>query len=166
MSKKVSYSAVVKSPYKIFPNDLNSQNTVFGGLVMGICDRIASVIAEVHSEKTCVTASVDAMNFLAPALKGDVLLVSGSINRTWRTSMEVGIRVEAENYRTGSKTHILSAYFTFVALDDQKKPVEVPSVIPETEIEKRRYEEAEFRRQARKAYTEEQSKRRENNPLS
>lgn len=165
MSKTVSYSAVIKSPYKIFPNDLNSQDTVFGGLVMGICDRLASVVAEVHSEKTCVTASVDAMNFLAPALKGDVLLVSSSLNRTWRTSMEVGIRVETENYRTGKKTHILSAYFTFVALDDQKKPVEVPSVVPETETQKRRYEEAEFRRQARKSYKEEQSKRRSDRPL-
>lgn len=160
MSKKVCFSAVVKSPYKIFPNDLNSQKTVFGGLVMGLCDRIASVVAEVHSEKTCVTAGVDAMNFLAPAVEGDVLLVSGSINRTWRTSMEVGIRVEAENYRTGSKTHILSAYFTFVALDDKGKPVEVPAVIPETEAEKRRFEEAEIRRQFRKAYKEGRSLRR------
>lgn len=162
MAKKVSHSAVTNSPYKIFPNDLNSQGTVFGGLVMGICDRIASVVAEVHSEMTCVTASVDAMHFLAPALKGDVLLVSGSVNRTWRTSMEVGIKVVAENYRTGSKTHILSAYFTFVALDDHRKPTEVPPITPETESEKRRFEEAEHRRQARKAFAEAQSKRRDN----
>lgn len=159
--KKVSESAVVKSPYRIFPNDLNSQKTVFGGLVMSLCDRTASVVAEVHSKRICVTAAVDAMNFLAPAEEGDVLLVSGSINRSWRTSMEIGIRVEAENYRTGSKTHILSAYFTFVALDDQRRPVEIPSVIPETSEEKRRYEEAEYRRQSRKAYAEGQAKRRQ-----
>lgn len=161
MGKKVSASAVVNSPYKVFPNDLNSVGTVFGGLVMGLCDRIASVVAEVHSERICVTASVDAMHFLAPAEKGDVLLVSASLNRTWKTSMEIGVKVVAENYQTNHKKHILSAYFTFVALDDQKRPTEVPKVIPETAQEKRRYIEAEHRRQARKTFAEEQKKRRE-----
>lgn len=162
MGKKVASSAVENSPYKVFPNDLNSQGTIFGGLVMGMCDRIASVVAEVHSEKICVTASVDAMHFLAPAEKGEVLLVSASVNRTWRTSMEIGVRVVSENYQTGHKKHILSAYFTFVALDDHRQPTEVPSILPETPEQIRRFQEAEHRRQARKAFTEEQRKRREN----
>lgn len=160
MSKPVSYSAVKDSPYKIFPNDLNSFNTVFGGLVMSLCDRAASVVAEVHSEKVCVTASVDAMNFLAPAKAGEVLLISASINRTWRTSMEVGVRVDSVNYRAGSKEHIVSAYFTFVALGEDKRPTEVPAVVPETPEQIRRYDEAEHRRQARKKYAEESNKRK------
>jgi acyl-CoA hydrolase len=160
--KAPSLSCVKDHTYKVFPNDLNSNGTVFGGMIMGILDRIALVVAERHSERTCVTVSVDSMHFLSPAERGDILIFKGSINRSWNTSMEIGVKVVAENYKTHETRHILSAYFTFVAFDENKKPTQVPQVSPETMIERRRYEEAEIRRQRRKREAEEKKQRREN----
>ena len=124
--KKVSESAVNEHIYKVFPNDLNSYDTVFGGLVMAILDRVALVIAERHSKRTCVTASVDSIHFLAPAKRGDILIFKGAINKVWRSSMEIGLKVVAQHVQTEKLTHILSAYFTFVAVDELGIPVEIP----------------------------------------
>jgi acyl-CoA hydrolase len=130
-------------------------------MIMAICDRTALVVAERHSKKTCVTASVDSMHFVRPAGQGDILLFSAAINRTWTTSMEIGVKVVAEHYETGERRHILSAYFTFIALDKNKKPTEVPPIVPQTPLEKRRYEEAQDRRERRKIDIEERNKKRQ-----
>lgn len=158
--KTVASSALENHAYKVFPNDLNSNGTVFGGLVMSILDRLALIVAERHSEKVCVTVSVDALHFLAPAQMGDVLLCSAAVNRTWTTSMEVGVKVLAENSRTHKKTHIVSAYFSYVALDENNRPTRICPLLIETPLEKRRYLEAGRRREVRLAEAKLQDERR------
>lgn len=153
--KTVNESSIEGHTYRIFSNDLNPKGTVFGGRVMSILDRLASIVSERHSGRVCVTVSVDSMHFLGPAKQGETLICKISINRSWNTSMEIGAQVTAEKPRTGERNHILSAYFTFVALDDNDKPTEVPTVIPETPEQKRRYDEAELRRTLRFAATKE-----------
>ena len=96
-----------------------------------------------------MTAAVDSIHFRAPAKGNDTLLFSLSLNRSWGSSMEIGARVEAENSYTGDVRHILSAFFTFVALDENDRPVDVPPVVPETDEQQRRYDNAEIRREGR-----------------
>lgn len=144
--KSVAESAIHDQTAVVFPNDLNAYGTLFGGRVLDLCDRVAGVVAKRHSGKVCVTLGIDSVRFLAPAKHGDILVFKASLNRVWKTSMEIGLKVFKEDFRTQERVHILSAYFTFVALDDHLKPVEVPPVLPLSADEKRRYEEAEERR--------------------
>ncbi len=147
--KTPSESAIEQNVYKVFPNDLNSKYTVFGGLVMGLCDRTALIVAERHSGSACVTAAVDSLNFVAPARSGETLVIKASVNRAWNSSMELGVRVLAENTHSGESRHVVSAYFTFVALGENGKPITVPAVVPKTREEKRRFKEADRRRKQR-----------------
>lgn len=149
--KRPSESAVEQNVYKVFPNDLNSEYTVFGGLVMGLCDRTALIVAERHSGHSCVTAAIDSLNFLAPAHSGETLVLKAAVNRVWRSSMEIGVHVAAENSFQGDTRHVVSAYLTFVALGEDGSPTQVTPVLPETEIEQRRFDAAEERRNARLA---------------
>ena len=150
--KKPAVTAIHDHTYRIFPNDLNAQGTVFGGLIMAEADRLAHIVAERHSGRICVTASVDSILFHSPAGHGDNLIFQTMINRSWNTSMEVGVRIMAEERTTMIRKHIVSAYLTFVALDDHGKPTKVPPVAPESEEEKRRFKEADLRRSSRIAH--------------
>lgn len=152
--KPIIQSAVRDQVYHVFPNDLNAQNTVFGGLIMALMDRYAAVVAHRHAESVCVTVGVDAVHFLSPAVGGDTLMFNASVNRAWRTSMEIGCRVEASAIGERERRHILSAYLTFVATDADRRPRPVPPAIAQTEEEVRRYAEAELRRQSRLQHAE------------
>ncbi len=163
-AKKVTDSAIEDHVYKVFPNDLNARGTAFGGMIMAHCDRLSLVVAERHSGQVCVTASVDSMHFMAPAQTNDNLIFKVAINRAWNSSMEVGVKVLAENSYTGEAKHIVSAYSTFVALDEQGKPTEVPSILVLSDSENRRFEEAGLRRKSRLAMKDEVNKYRKNHP--
>ncbi len=147
--RPVADTAVSEQIYKIFPNDLNSQGNVFGGLIMAQMDRLAVVVAERHSRRLCVTVGVDAVHFIAPATGADTLVLHAACNRSWNSSMEIGVRVEAEISHTGVRRHILSAYLTFIALNEEGRPCPVPPVIAETRSEKLRFEAAALRREQR-----------------
>jgi acyl-CoA hydrolase len=154
-SRTVAHSAVREQVYMIFPNDLNAHDTVFGGLIMAHMDRVAVVVADRHASGVTVTASVDAVHFLAPARRGDVLVLYAAVNRAWKSSMEIGCRVEAEAIGGEARRHILSAYLTFVALDAAGKPRPVPAIEPRNADERRRHAEAELRRDQRLRHAEE-----------
>lgn len=124
---------------------------MFGGRVMEIADKVAAIVSRRHSRMDCVTLFVDSLKFVGPAVKGEMLIYKASVNRVWNTSMEIGIRACAENPATGERRHVVSAYFTFVAIGADGRPTTLPQVIPETEDEKRRYEQAQQRRDRRLA---------------
>jgi len=147
--KYVSESAIHDQTAIVFPNDLNAYGTLFGGRAIEMADRVAAVVAFRHSGRQCVTLALDSVRFLGPARGGDIIVFQASVNRVWRTSMEVGVKASVENFKTLRRTHIFSAYFTFVAMDEQFNPVQVAPVTPVTDDEKRRYEKAEQRRQRR-----------------
>lgn len=131
--------------------DANLLGNVHGGVVMKMVDTAAGLSALKHCGGPAVTVALDEMSFLEPVMVGDVVTVRAMVNGTGRTSMEIGVRVEAEDTRTGSVVHTSSAYLVFVALDDEGKPRVVRPVEPETPVERRRQAEAELRREARLA---------------
>jgi acyl-CoA hydrolase len=133
------------------PNDANGLGHVLGGKVMHLVDLAGALAAMRHARRPVVTASIDHMNFLVPVRIGQLIILRSSVNRVFRTSMEVGVRVLVEDLVTGVQQHTSSAYLTFVALDERGKPAALPPVIPETDEERRRYQEAGERREYRLA---------------
>ncbi len=141
----------------MMPHMANHVGNVHGGVILGMLDRVGAVSAIRHSRRVCVTVSVDRVDFREPIRLGELVTMYASVNYAHRTSLEVGVRVEAEDILTGVRRHTNSCYLTFVAIDEAGHSVEVPPVIPETDEEKRRYREAE----ARRAYRISELKKRE-----
>lgn len=135
----------------VLPNDANPLNALLGGRLMHWIDLAGALAAHRHSRQWVVTASIDHMDFLVPVRVGDLVILRSSVNRVFRTSMEVGVKVWVENYRSDEKRHVSSAYLTFVTIDAAGNRVLVAPVIPETADEKRRYEDAARRREIRRA---------------
>jgi acyl-CoA hydrolase len=133
----------------VLPNDTNRLGNLLGGRLMHWMDIAAAIAASRHTNRVCVTASVDELHFHHPVAQGDVVLLHASVNRVFRTSMEVGVRVIKENLLTGKQQHTNTAYLTFVALDHDRKPIQADPIKPETAVEKRRYRDAARRRTAR-----------------
>ena len=134
----------------VLPNDTNNLGNVLGGRVMHLMDICAAMSAYKHARTHVVTASVDEMNFLAPAKKGFILILKSSVNYVANSSMEVGVKIESEDPFSGRIKHTASAYLTFVSLNESGKPTEVPDITPETDVEIRRYKEGKARTMQRK----------------
>jgi acyl-CoA hydrolase len=143
------------------PTDANSAGFVHGGTVMKLCDEVAGLAAVRHCRLRVVTAAMDRMTFLLPIHVGELLTFKASVNAVWRTSLEVGVRVEAEEPRTGGVRHTNTAYLTMVALDEDGRPSPVPPLLSGDSEEERREREAQLRRSNRLAEREEILRRRE-----
>jgi acyl-CoA hydrolase len=146
--------------------DTNNAGFVHGGTVMKLCDEVAGLAAIRHSRCRVVTAGVDRMTFQEPVELGDLVTFRASVNAAWHTSMEVGVRVEAERPGTGRVRHTSSAYLTMVALDEEGRPTEVPPLLADEPTTARREREAQTRRDNRLAEREQLQRVREAEPLA
>jgi len=133
----------------VLPQHTNALGSVFGGVIMSWIDICGAITAQRHSRLPVVTASIDYLQFVQPVFIGWTVNLKASVNYVGKTSMEVGVRVDAENPRTGETFHTASAYLSFVALDPDKKPTSIAPLKVETEVEKRRHDDAKKRREAR-----------------
>lgn len=150
LAKAVSESAA-DFQHIVLPPDINALGTIFGGRIMEWIDMAAAIVAMRHCRGIAVTASMDALNFYSPVNLGDIVVLKVSVNYVHRSSMEIGVRVEAEDPKTGLRRHTSSAYLTFVALDDNRKPMAIPELVANTPEAKRRFAEAKQRRETRLA---------------
>ena len=148
IARKVSESQITMTEL-VLPNHTNQLGTLFGGQLMYWIDICASLSAEKHNQRICVTASVDGVDFINPVRLGDAVTLVSSVNRVFNTSMEVGVKVFAQNFKEGTVKHTNSAYLTFVSVDEAGKPVKAIEALPETNEQKRRFNEALLRRENR-----------------
>ncbi len=158
-SKLVSSSKTIIS-LQMLPSDANPMGNVHGGTILKLVDVAAAVAAMRHARTNVVSASIDRMDFYHPVYVGNLLILKASVNYTGQTSMESGVRVEAEDLKTGKLTHTGSSYLTYVALDEEGKPTEVPEVRPQSKIEKRRWRDAKERKTQRLQFLAQQAKRK------
>lgn len=159
-SRKVSESQSERSEF-IFPGDANGLGNLFGGKLMQYMDLVGAMTACRHARAICVTASMDHLDFVAPVHIGDLLILKASVNRAFRTSMEVGVRAMVENLGEQKLRHVSSAYITFVAVDMAGKRLVVPQLDLETDHQRRRYEDAGRRRSLRESETARSKRMRE-----
>jgi Acyl-CoA hydrolase len=148
--KRVQDSIVIMAQL-MNPQDANVAGNVHGGVIMRLIDNAGGVAAFRHARANVVTASIDRLDFHNPVFIGDFVTLKAGVNFVGKTSLEVGVRVEAENLQTGIKRHTASAYLTFVALDSNGRPLLLPPLLLETDEEKRRNREAKYRRESRLA---------------
>lgn len=162
MTKPRPAKAVYESQHEtselMMPHHANNLGHVFGGVMLSMMDKTAAVAAFRHCRLNVVTASIDRVDFREPIHVGDLVVMKASVNYVGRTSMEVGVRVEAEELLTGRRRHTNSCYLTFVAVDGNGRPIEIPTVVAETPDQVRRHQAAEQRRKVRLA--ERESERR------
>lgn len=144
----------------VFPADANALGNLFGGRLMQFIDLVGATAASRHARAFTITASMDHLDFVAPVHVGDLLILKSSVNRAFRTSMEIGVRAMVEDVRAQTLRHVSTAYLTYVAVDVAGNPTEVPQVIPETEHQIRRYEDAGRRRELRYAEIQRKKERR------
>jgi uncharacterized protein (TIGR00369 family) len=131
----------------MMPNMANNLGNVFGGVILSLIDRAAAVAAVRHARGPCVTVAIERVEFREPIHLGELVIAQANVNHVGRTSLDVGVRVEAENLVTGQRRHTNSCHLTFVAIDGEGHPKPVPQVVPESEREKRWFEHARLRRQ-------------------
>src|SRR5262252_3895092 len=158
MSERVSVRMVCESQSErseiILPGDANALGNLFGGRLMQYIDLVGAMAASRHARATTVTASMDHLDFVSPVKVGELLILKASVNRAFRTSMEVGVRVMVEDVREQRLRHVSSAYLTYVAVEKDGSKIVVPQVVPETDHQKRRYEDAGRRRELRAGETQ------------
>lgn len=145
----------VRTNELVMPNDTNPLGKLIGGKLMQWMDICAAISAQKHCNRNVVTVAVDSVEFVNAAALGEVVVIEGEVTRAFRTSMEVAMRVWAENLRTGSKRLCTTSFYSFVAVDADGKPVPVPEIIPETDLEKKRFDQAERRRNQRLEHSRE-----------
>lgn len=149
--------SLVETAHIVLPSDANALGTIFGGTLMSWIDLAAAITASRHSRQICVTASMDRLDFLEPIRVGDNVILKARVHYTGKSSIEIGVNAEKEDPRTGQRTHAATCYLTFVAVDEAGQPVAIPQILPETPEEKRRFAEAEQRREAFKRKRQQES---------
>lgn len=147
---KTPSASAVETRYLLMPQQANPQGTAFGGAIMAWIDMVAAMAAQRHCGKEVVTAGIDSLVFKEPIRIGDHVVLKASVNYVGRCSMEVGVQVTREDPYSGQKVIATTAHLTFVALDEHKRPTPAPPILPETQQDRRRYENAKLRAQARK----------------